>query len=80
MPLRKSENIFEIKQYLVVPHWRQTKLSKRGENKTKNMDFDLSILIFRKNITEKKRFKIVFYIEIDALNSLFHKFIFLSTL
>ena len=39
MPLRKSENIFEIEQYIVVPHWRETKLSKRGGEQDKNIDF-----------------------------------------
>ena len=65
MPLRKSENILEIEQLEIVPHWRQTKLSKRGGKQDKNLDFDPFILIFRKNITDKKRFRIVFYIELD---------------
>ena len=65
MPLRKSENILEIEQLEIVPHWRQTKLSKRGGKQDKNVDFDPFKLIFRKNITDNKRFRIVFYIEID---------------
>ena len=48
MSLIKSENIFEIEQYLVVPHWRQRKLSIRGGKQDKNIDFDPFILIFRK--------------------------------
>ena len=49
-----------------MPHWRQTKLSQGGVKQDKNADFDHFILIFRKNITDNKRFRIVFYIEIDV--------------
>ena len=49
MPLRKSEIIFQIDLYLVVPHWRQTKLSKWGEYKTKRFRIVFCIEIDAKN-------------------------------